>query len=67
MAWVRTDGRKIADDPALLQQGKSDVAACDANLDNEPSRACPFEFSDEVRAAQHAPPFYADTAATYQH
>ena len=34
MAWVRTDGRKIADDPALLQQGKSDVAACDANLDN---------------------------------
>jgi hypothetical protein len=34
MAWVRTDGRKIADDPALLQQGKSDVAACDANLDS---------------------------------
>ena len=34
MAWVRTDGRKIADDPALLQQGKNDVAACDANLDN---------------------------------
>ena len=33
MAWVRTDGRKIADDPALLQQGKSDIAACDANLD----------------------------------
>ena len=23
MAWVRTDGRKIADDPALLQQGRS--------------------------------------------
>ena len=22
MAWVRTDGRRIADDPALLQQGK---------------------------------------------
>ena len=34
MAWVRTDGRKIADDPALLQQGKSDIAACDANLDS---------------------------------
>ena len=33
MAWVRTDGRKIADDPALLQQGKSDIAACNANLD----------------------------------
>ena len=32
MAWVRTDGRKITDDPALLQQGKSDIAACDANL-----------------------------------
>jgi hypothetical protein len=34
MAWVRTDGRKIADDPALLQQGKSDIASCDANLDS---------------------------------
>ena len=34
MAWVRTDGRKIADDPALLQQGKSDIATCDANLDS---------------------------------
>ena len=34
LAWVRTDGRKIADDPALLQQGKSDIAACDANLDS---------------------------------
>jgi hypothetical protein len=34
MAWVRTDGRKIADDPTLLQQGKSDIAACDANLDS---------------------------------
>ena len=29
-----TDGRKVADDPALLQQGKSDIAACDANLDS---------------------------------
>jgi hypothetical protein len=34
LAWVRTDGRKIGDDPALLQQGKSDIAACDANLDS---------------------------------
>ena len=34
MAWVRTDGRKIVDDPTLLQQGKSDIAACDANLDS---------------------------------
>ena len=33
MAWVRTDGRKIADDPALLQQGRTDIAACSANLD----------------------------------
>ena len=33
MAWVRTDGRKIADDPALLQQGRTDVAACNASLD----------------------------------
>jgi hypothetical protein len=28
MSWVRTDGRKIADDPALLQQGKSDLPHC---------------------------------------
>ena len=34
MAWVRTDGRKIADDAVLLQQGKSDISACDANLDS---------------------------------
>ena len=33
MAWVRTDGRKIADDPALLQLGRTDIAACNANLD----------------------------------
>ena len=34
LVWVRTDGRKIGDDPAPLQQGKSDIAACDANLDS---------------------------------
>ena len=34
MAWVRTDGRRIADDPLVLQQGQSDMAACDANLDD---------------------------------
>ena len=33
MAWVRTDGRKIADDPGLLRQGKSDMATCSADLD----------------------------------
>ena len=32
MAWVRTDGRKIADDPGLLRQGKSDIATCSADL-----------------------------------
>jgi hypothetical protein len=31
---VRTDGRKIGDDAALLQQGKGDIAACDANFDS---------------------------------
>src|ERR1700686_196070 len=44
MAWVRTDGRRIAEDPALLQQGKTDVALCRANLDagsaNETARTC---------------------------
>jgi hypothetical protein len=33
MAWVRTDGRKILDDPALLKQGETDIALCNANLD----------------------------------
>jgi len=33
MAWVRTDGRKITDDPSLLRQAKSDMAACNANFD----------------------------------
>jgi len=33
MAWVRTDGRKIVDDPDLLKQGQSDMALCHANLD----------------------------------
>jgi hypothetical protein len=44
LAWVRTDGRKIADDPALLQQGQADIAACSANLDvgspTEAARGC---------------------------
>jgi hypothetical protein len=34
MVWVRTDGRKIADDAALLRQGKSDMGTCSADLDN---------------------------------
>jgi predicted negative regulator of RcsB-dependent stress response len=43
MAWVRTDGRRIADDPALLQQGKTDIALCHADLDAgsaKTARAC---------------------------
>ena len=44
MAWVRTDGRRIADDPALLQQGKTDIILCHADLDagsaNETARTC---------------------------
>jgi hypothetical protein len=44
MAWVRTDGRRITDDPALLQQGKTDIALCHADLDagsaNETARTC---------------------------
>ena len=44
MAWVRTDGRKIADDPALFQQGRTDIAACNASLDTgsptEAARGC---------------------------
>jgi hypothetical protein len=33
MAWVRTDGRRIRDDPGLLKQGQTDIAVCNANLD----------------------------------
>ena len=44
MAWVRTDGRRIADDPTLLQQGKADITLCHADLDagstNETARTC---------------------------
>ena len=34
MAWVRTDGHKILDDPALLKKGETDIALCNANLDS---------------------------------
>jgi hypothetical protein len=64
MAWVRTDGRRIADDPALLQQGKIDIALCHADLDagsaNETARTCMSQRgytlvqkdqAEEVRAA----------------
>ena len=67
MVWVRTDGRKIADDPAILQQGKSDIAACNANLDIEMptdlARGCmaqkgytlvPRDQAEDVRAAYAA-------------
>jgi|ERR1700722_7303958 len=44
MAWVRTDGRRIADDLTLLPQGKTDIALCHADLDagstNETARTC---------------------------
>jgi hypothetical protein len=44
MVWVRTDGRRIGDDPVLLQQGKTDIAVCNANLDpgtpTETARGC---------------------------
>src|SRR5436190_12973877 len=33
MAWVRTDGRRIGNDPDLLKQGQTDIAVCNANLD----------------------------------
>ena len=44
MAWVRTDGRKILDDLALLKKGETDIALCNANLDSgavdEGARKC---------------------------
>ena len=33
MAWVRTDGKRIGNDPDLLKQGQTDIAVCNANLD----------------------------------
>ena len=32
MAWVRIDGRRVADDQTLLKQGQADVALCHADL-----------------------------------
>src|SRR5262249_19591063 len=44
MAWVRTDGRRIVDDPTLVKQGETDIALCSANLDSravdEGTRKC---------------------------
>ncbi len=44
MVWVRTDGRRIGDDPVLLQEGKADIAVCNAHLDpgppTETARGC---------------------------
>lgn len=64
MAWVRTDGRRIGDDPTLRQQGKTDIAVCHANLDagapTETARGCMIQKgytfvqkdqAEEVRAA----------------
>jgi hypothetical protein len=63
MAWVRTDGRRIADDQALLKQGQADIAFCHANLDataaSEAARECmsqkgyalvPKDQAEEARA-----------------
>jgi len=33
LAWVRTDGKRIGNDPDLLKQGQTDIAICNANLD----------------------------------
>jgi hypothetical protein len=67
MTWVRIDGRRIADDPALLQQGKTDISICHADLDaaapTETARSCmgqkgytlvQLEQAEEVRAAYAA-------------
>ena len=62
MARVRTDGRRITDDPTLLQQGKADIALCHADLDagsaNETARLAQRGYAlvqkdqaEEVRAA----------------
>ena len=67
MAWVRTDGQRIVDDPALLQQGKTDIAFCHANLDagvaDEAARQCRLRRDmlscgkiRRRRREQHTPP-----------
>lgn len=33
MSWVRTDGRRIGNDPDLVKQGQTDITVCNANLD----------------------------------
>ena len=58
MAWVRTDGRKIMDDPALLQQGQTDIAFCKANLDagavDEAARKCMVQKGYALVQKDHA-------------
>ena len=53
MAWVRTDGRRITDDPALLRlKGKSDIALCRADhlmLDRRMKRRAPAWASAAIR------------------
>jgi hypothetical protein len=74
MAWVRTDGRRIVDDPALLQQGKTDIAVCHANLDvgtvGEKARECMTrkgydlvrkDQAEEVRAGYAAQPVQSES------
>ena len=71
MAWVRTDGRKIADDPALVQQGKSDIAACNANLDTgtatEYARGCMAQKGYTLVRRDQAEDVRAAYAAGAQH
>ena len=74
MAWVRTDGRRIVDDLALLHQGKTDIAVCHANLDtgavDEKARECmtrkgyalvPKDQAEEVRAGYAAQPVQGES------
>lgn len=68
MAWVRTDGRRIMGDPALLQQGQTDIAFCKANLDagavDEAARKCMVQKGYALVQKDHAEEARAAYAAS---
>ena len=68
MAWVRTDGRRIADDQTLLTQGQADMANCRANLDagvvNGRARECMNQKGYALVGKEQAEDMRARFAAT---
>jgi len=67
-AWVRTDGRRIMDDPSLVRQGQTDIAFCKANLDagavDDAARKCMVQKGYALVQKDHAEEARAAYAAS---